>query len=56
MMNNCDKNDSIRCTVNNCKHHCGNENYCTLQNVTIGTHETNPTMCQCVDCESFQLK
>lgn len=52
----CSKNSSIRCTVTQCQHHCNAENYCSLPNIQIGTHESNPTMCQCTDCESFQLK
>lgn len=53
-MNNA--NQSIQCTVQQCKNHCGKDNYCTLNKVQIGTHELNPTMDECVDCQSFQLK
>ena len=53
---NCKANKSIECTVTSCDHHCGTENYCTLDAVSIGTHETNPTVCQCVDCMSFVKK
>ena len=49
-------NKSIGCTVEQCKHHCQSENYCSLNQVSIGTHESNPTVKQCVDCESFTLK
>ena len=49
-------NTSIRCTVNNCAHHCQDQNYCALNTVQIGTHETNPTEVQCVDCQSFRMK
>ncbi len=54
-MNNCkDKaNKSIECTVSECKYHCSAENYCSLDTVKIGTHESHPTEKQCVDCESF---
>ncbi len=47
------KNTSIKCTVNQCKHHCKGENYCSLDCVTIGTHEYSPTTDQCTDCKSF---
>lgn len=50
------KNASIGCTVNNCKYHAQDENYCTLQKIMVGTHETNPTQVECTDCESFELK
>lgn len=46
-------NHSIRCTVSECENHCKSENYCSLGCVSIGTHESDPKMCQCVDCESF---
>ena len=49
-------NTSIRCTVNNCANHCQDQNYCALNTVQIGTHETNPTEVQCVDCQSFRMK
>ncbi len=49
-------NKCIGCTVTQCAYHCKDENYCTLNKVSIGTHEANPTAKQCVDCESFMLK
>lgn len=54
--NNCQANKSIQCTVQQCKHHCDHENYCSLDCITIGTHEANPSMDQCTDCKSFQVK
>ena len=56
MDHSCHKNDSIHCTVSNCRHHCGQSDYCSLNCVSIGTHEANPTQPQCVDCESFEQK
>ena len=53
---NMNANHSIKCSVDECTHHCGAENYCSLDCVSIGTHEANPTVKQCVDCESFKLK
>ena len=32
------------------------EDYCSLDSITVGTHEANPTMNECTDCKSFQLK
>ena len=56
-MANCSNpNKSIGCTVNQCEYHCGNENYCTLEKITVGTHEANPTVIECTDCESFKAK
>ena len=39
----CTPNQSIKCTVNNCAHHCQDSNYCGLDAIQVGTHETNPT-------------
>ena len=35
----CTPNTSIHCTVNNCAHHCQEQDYCGLNSVQIGTHE-----------------
>ena len=51
-----DINSSIKCTVNNCKYNNEAKSYCTLNEIKIGTHEKNPTMIQCTDCESFEVK
>ena len=53
---NCNVNKAIECSVQQCQHHCSGENYCALNAIKVGTHETNPTMCQCTDCQSFSLK
>lgn len=50
------KNESIGCTINNCKHHAQSENYCTLDKIMVGTHESNPTKKECTDCDSFECK
>lgn len=49
-------NKSIRCTVQQCANHCSSDNYCALDCICVGTHESSPTVKQCTDCESFQLK
>ena len=49
-------NHCIKCNVVSCKNHCDNENYCALECITVGTHETNPSMDQCTDCQSFMAK
>ena len=50
------KNPSIRCTVSQCAHNMGSEHYCTLNTIDLGSHEANPTMPQCTDCNSFVKK
>ncbi|MBR6377622.1 MAG: DUF1540 domain-containing protein [Oscillospiraceae bacterium] len=49
-------NHSIACTVEQCTHHCGRDNYCSLNQILVGTHEHNPTEDQCTDCKSFQKR
>ncbi len=56
MDNNCNckhKNDSIKCTVSQCQHNMVTENYCSLGCISVGTHESNPTVPECTDCNSF---
>ncbi|MDY3929558.1 MAG: DUF1540 domain-containing protein [Clostridia bacterium] len=56
MNNSChNANESIKCTVQQCKHHCNSKDYCSLSSITVGTHELNPTECECTDCKSFEL-
>ena len=55
-MDNCRANECIKCTVQQCAYHCKDKNYCSLDCITIGTHEANPTMDQCTDCKSFELQ
>ena len=50
------KNKSIECSVSQCRHHCGSEDYCTLSSIKVGTHEADPTMIECTDCTSFALR
>ena len=53
-MSDCKPNRSIRCTVKSCANHCSGENFCSLDTVSIGTHEGDPAMNQCTDCLSFR--
>lgn len=49
-----EKNESIGCSVTNCTYHAQSEDYCTLDKIKVGTHESNPTQKECTDCESFE--
>jgi hypothetical protein len=51
MMNH---NDSIGCTVPECKFHCKEDNYCTLSKIEVTKHETTATSIECTDCGSFK--
>jgi len=46
-------NDSICCSVNECKHHDGGVNYCTLQEIQVVKHEPEAKTVECTDCGSF---
>lgn len=52
----CKANYSIKCHVDSCKNHCQSEDYCALNSIVVGTHEANPTVCACTDCQSFERK
>ncbi len=47
-------NRSIQCKVVSCKNHCDRDDFCSLDCVCIGTHESDPAMNQCTDCQSFE--
>lgn len=51
-----DMNKSIKCTVGTCQNHCDSADYCSLDCITVGTHECDPTVDQCTDCLSFKRK
>ncbi|MEG0832424.1 MAG: DUF1540 domain-containing protein [Oscillospiraceae bacterium] len=53
MSDNTCKNRCIKCNVSSCKNHCNSDNFCSLDCICIGTHETDPKMNQCTDCQSF---
>ena len=55
-MDTCHANHCIKCTGQHGANHCQSQNYCALDCITVGTHENNPTMDQCTDCKSFQLR
>lgn len=49
-------NESIKCTVQQCKYHANVKNYCSLDAIQVGTHEEHPKVPECTDCNSFELK
>lgn len=49
-------NQCIACTVTQCKYHCEDQNYCTREHIEVISHEQNPTVPQCTDCSSFELR
>ena len=53
---NYNANKCIECTVKQCAYHCDTENYCSLDKIQVGTHESDPTVEECTDCRSFRKK
>ena len=51
-----EKNPSIQCSVNECSYHASSDNYCTLDKIQVGKHESHATKSECTDCESFKVK
>ena len=49
-------NDSIGCSVTECKYHCNNENFCTLEQIKVAKHEPIASSIECTDCQSFDNK
>ena len=47
-------NNSIKCSVNSCAYHCGEQNYCTLNEIKVGCCDSNVTNCASTECASFQ--
>ena len=56
MNDKCQANRCVRCNVNSCENHCQGEDFCSLDCVCIGTHESDPAMKPCTDCLSFVNK
>lgn len=50
------ENKSIGCSVTECKHHSGNESYCTLNKIQVKKHGNGACTVECTDCQSFETK
>lgn len=46
-------NSSIGCSVGECKFHCKDDNYCTLNKIQVVKNSQNANTVQCTDCGSF---
>lgn len=49
------QNSGVKCSVQECKYNA-EQKYCTLEEIQVGTHEANPSVPECTDCQSFELK
>ena len=50
------KNNCIGCTVDTCKYHCTEANYCTLNSIEIGACNCDPKSVDSTCCQSFKAK
>ena len=49
-------NPNIHCDVVQCRHNASDGIHCSLESITVGTHEANPSESKCTDCMSFDLR
>lgn len=47
-------NSTIKCGVDSCAHHAPT-NYCSLNQIQVGSCSSNPTCCENTECASFQM-
>lgn len=50
------RNDSIECTVNECKYHSKNADYCTLNKIKVVKNDSMVETQEATDCGSFEMK
>lgn len=53
---NDNKNNSIGCTVENCKYHCPSANYCSKTVIEVGACNCHPNSADGTCCQSFEAK
>ncbi|MBP1890751.1 hypothetical protein J2Z53_002365 [Clostridium moniliforme] len=49
-------NPSIKCSVDECKYHCKEDDYCTLNSIKVGKHKHTANTVEETDCNSFELQ
>ena len=52
---NCHANKSIECTVQQCAHHCGHENFCSLERILVRQSGTEPLIRVMVEAETGEI-
>ena len=52
----CNINESIECTVRECRHHSKEANYCSLNTILVSAQNSVATEKQNTDCMSFDAK
>lgn len=47
-------NSSIGCSVSECKFHCKDDDYCTLEKIQVVKNSQMASSIECTDCGSFK--
>lgn len=47
-------NPSIKCSVDECSFHCGKENYCSLNEIKVGSCKSTVNSSEATECASFR--
>jgi len=47
-------NSSIGCSVSDCKFHCKDDDYCTLDKIEVVANAKPANSVECTDCGSFR--
>ena len=47
-------NHSIACSVETCAFHAGNQGYCTLRSIKVGSCSPDVRTCDKTECASFE--
>ncbi|WP_138207201.1 DUF1540 domain-containing protein [Haloimpatiens lingqiaonensis] len=50
------RNDSIECTVNECRYHSKDADYCTLNKIRVVKNDIMAESQESTDCGSFEMK
>lgn len=50
------KNESIGCTVTECKYHSKGEQYCVLEQIQVVKHNNLANTVEHTDCGSFEVE
>lgn len=51
-----ESNPCIACSVDDCRHHCKSEDYCTLDKIKVDKSEDNTNKNEDTNCRSFEVK
>ena len=49
-------NQSIGCTVKDCRYHAESNEYCVLEKIKVVNHSDPAVTVECTDCGSFESK